>query len=246
VHALLLVAAVSAFAPLRMCAAAVAGAALSLSIWLPLQLQLAHAGPPGPWLVPGVVVAAAVVFAARALLRGRRLRPGALVFATGGAVAAGVAVLLLAQPLFAGSRTVLFAHYLGDLERAVHKLPASATIATHLLATALSPRRFGALFVLLALLACARRPRNGAAPAPVPHSLAAFVVLLLLAIVAAFYLSPEADVVHHLRSSADRLLLQTAGVGWLVVGVGLAPRVHAAALPRWLAAGLGRTARPQA
>jgi len=186
------------------------------------------------------------VFGARALLRGRTLRPGALVFATGGAVAAGIAVLLLAQPLFAGSRTVLFAHYLGDLERALHKLPASATIVGHLLVTALSPRRFGALFVLLPLLACARRWRASTALAPVPHSVAAFAVLLLLAVVAAFYLSPEADVVHHLRSSADRLLLQTAGVGWLVVGAGLAPRVHAAALPQWLAIGLGRAAPPQA
>jgi hypothetical protein len=160
-----------------------------------------------------------------------------------GAAVAGAAVLVLAQPAFAGSHTVLFGHYLGDLGRALDKLPSTPAIVFGIAEAAFAPRRFGALFLLLALLACTPRHRAaGGAEGGVPRALVAFTVLLLLTVLAAFYLSPETDVEHHLRSSAPRLRLQLAGVGWLCAGAALAPRLGSLSRPRWLA---GPPARAQ-
>src|SRR5262249_10190427 len=64
-HAVLLAPAASAFAPPRAGAAAVLGGAAGLSLWLPLQLQLAHAPPCSPWLPAGVWGAAALLLLGR-------------------------------------------------------------------------------------------------------------------------------------------------------------------------------------
>ncbi len=270
VHVVALVVAVVAFAPLRSCVGAVVAAAVGLLVWLPLQLHLAHAPPASGWLPAGVVGGASAVLAVRWMGRGCRLGARTAWLLGTVAVAAAILVLVTTQPLFSGSRTVLLSHYLGDLDRAVRKLPATPTIAVGLLGMALAPRRFGALFVLaLLLLPGALRRRSTAAvgagaglavapdaaggsaaasPTPargepaLPASLIAFLLLALLAIVAAFYLSPEPDVRHHLRSSAGRLLLQLAGATWIAVAAELSPRLAVASLPRWLAQAFGRPA----
>jgi len=239
VHAIALALASLAFARPRLGTAATAGAAIALALWLPLQLRLAHAPPPDPALPLGVIAAAVLAIGARLWLRDRAFTPRARWLAAGAAAATGALLLLFAQPLFAASHTVLFAHYLGDLDRAAGKLASTPAIVLGLLATAFTPRRCGALFLLLALLACT--PRRGT-EGGVPRALVAFTALLLLTILAAFYLSPETDVEHHLRSSAPRLLLQLAGVGWLCAGAALAPRLGALPRPRWLA---GPPARAQ-
>jgi hypothetical protein len=237
VHAVLLAATALVWAPLPLCGAALGGAAASLAVVLPLQLQLAHAGPASPWLPTGVLLAAAVCYFARRALELRPPDRRVVTLAAGCAAAAVVALVLVAQPAFAGSGTVLFADYVGHFDRALERLPQTFAIASGLLATALSPRKFGLLWPLLAVLWWTRR--RGATDRGV-RGLAAFLVLSLLAVVAAFFLSPEPDLGHHLRSSAARLLLQLVGVGWLLCGVALSSRLDGAPLPAWLAKPLGR------
>jgi hypothetical protein len=243
VHALALAAAALACARPRLGVAAVLGAAAALALWLPLQLRLAHAPPAGPAVPLGVAAAAILAVGTRLWLRGRAFAKHTRWLAVGAAAATGVVLLVCAQPLFAASHTVLFAHYLGALDRAAAKLAATPAIVLGLLAAAFTPRRGGALFALLVLLAAARL-RRGARPADsgAPPGLVAFLLLLLLAVLGAFYLSPETDVDHHLRSSAPRLLLQLCGAGWLCAAAALPQHLAALPRPRWLA---GPPARAQ-
>jgi hypothetical protein len=59
------------------------------------------------------------------------------------------------------------------------------------------------------------------APPVVP--LLSWLGLGLVAVIAAFLLSPEPDVQHHLKSSAPRLLSHWLGVVWLCAGWVLYP-----------------------
>lgn len=218
VHAGLLATVALALAPFRAALAAVLGVVGAASVAIPLSARLAHAPPPGalaqvaPWL------AAATALALRAGLTrvGARARCGIVAVI----LAAAATALVLLQTRLATSGQVLFAQYLGRLDRVADKLPETGAILLGLAQSALSPRQFGGTFagvcVVLLALRCRRPWPQGA------RAVAWFVGVAALAVVSAFYLSPEADVAHHLRSSASRLLLQLVGPAWLLSVVLLA------------------------
>lgn len=205
----------------RLWHAALAGAAVALALWLPLQQQLAYRPPAGPALPLGVLGLAAAAAAVRFALDRWRARPPLRAGLAVAAVLAALAVLVLAQPHLAESGSALLGGYLGGLERAAGKLGELPAILLGLLEYALMPRRFGLTFLLLAAVAVFALWRRRIAPEIAP--LAGLLALGVLAVVAAFLLSPEPDVRHHLRSSAPRLLSHWVGVAWLAILAALGP-----------------------
>jgi hypothetical protein len=119
--------------------------------------------------------------------------------------------LVLAQPLLTAQHSPLLGQYLGGLARLGDRIGELPQILFGLAEHALRPNRFGLSFAVLPItLLVARRS------AVVP--LFSWLGLGFVAIVAAFLLSPEPDVQHHLKSSAPRLLSHWLGVIWLCAG----------------------------
>ena len=233
VHAGLLAAVAIGVLPIRVGAMALVGVAGAVSIALPLSAKLAHAPTPSAMLLATPWLAVMVALCLRAMCErlGRRGR-WLLMAAAGGAL---LAVVVLLQARLAGSGSVLFAQYLGRLDRLVDKLPHTPTIGVGLLQSALSPRQFGFTFagLAMAMLTTWRQRARPSPTAPELRALTWFLGAVGGAIVAAFYLSPEPDPAHHLRSSASRLLLQSTGVAWLLFGALLA-NLDVGSAPGWL------------
>jgi len=215
VHLLAVVAACFLATNKTLLAASLVGGTTALLVWLPLQLQLGYHAPAG-WLLPLATIAvAAVAFASRCALDRGGAGPRGRALLVAGATVLAVVALLAARPWLADHRGALLGQYLGSLERVLDKLPHVPAIVGGLLKQALLPNRFGFTFVLLLALpfVLGRRLANG----PV-GTVVLLLGLGLCAVFGAFLLSPEADVQHHLRSSAGRLLSHWVGVAWLVIG----------------------------
>ena len=215
VHLLALVGACFLATNKKLLAAALLGGAAALLVWLPLQLRLGYQPPAGPLLAVGTVALAAGVFGVRQALDRLGVGVRGRTYVLVALAALGVTVLVGARPRFADDHGALLGQYVGGFERVLAKMPHVPAILGGLFQQALLPRRFGLLFVLLLALPFVLGRRRADEP------VAAVVLLLALgmcAVFGAFLLSPEADVQHHLRSSAGRLLSHWVGVGWLVVG----------------------------
>tara|TARA_R110002094_G_scaffold1335_6_gene6278 strand:+ start:107 stop:1606 length:1500 start_codon:yes stop_codon:yes gene_type:complete len=208
-----------AFAGPRIWLSAAIAGMVSLALWLPLQQQLGHREV-GAMLPLGVVLVVVVAIAARAFLdrRGVGIRGRALVLLVF-AVMAGIA-LVVARPMLATSPSPLIGQYLGRIDSVLSKLNEVPTIVFGLLEIGLfKVQRFGLTFLLLlvaAITVCRGRRERGLAGA---QGLLVLFALGMLAVFAAFLLSPEQNVRHHLRSSGARLLSHWLGVAWLVIAV---------------------------
>lgn len=213
--------------------AATLGATLAFALWLPLQQRLTTFAAPGP--VPAL---AALGVGALALAAGElraRLTPRTVALFGGIALLVGVAAIAWLLPWLRTRPDVLVAQYLGGADRLPARLMRLPEILGGLLAQGLHPRHFGTCYLLLTALALTRRRIVGRCPS---RPALAFLGCGLLTVVAAFLLSPEPDVRHHLRSSATRLLLHWAVPAWLLATAWLAERLlDAAHAPRWLIGG---------
>ncbi|MGE3173919.1 MAG: hypothetical protein AB7O97_14940 [Planctomycetota bacterium] len=251
-HALGLVAIALVWLPALPRRTVVIACAAAVGVELPLQVWLSQPDRAGPSLAVSAAVwgSAFALLALRRAVVGWRLPARAKPAVLGGVGVAALAILLLARPALASSQMVL-TQYVAHLDRVLERLPQTPEIFYRLTAEGLSPRRLGLLsWLLLALLLTAGRGRRqalaaGRVPmAGAPAPLVAFLALLLTMLVAAFFVGPETDLRHHLRSSAPRLFLQLCGVGWVVAGAALLPRLIAAPPAPWLARLLGLPARP--
>ncbi|MBL8747821.1 MAG: hypothetical protein JNK78_01580 [Planctomycetes bacterium] len=212
--------------------AAARGAALGLvlaaALWLPLQQRLVGADPAAALPVLGALagmcgalLAFDTIARRRTWSRRRRVAAGAVLAAF--AVVAAFAVL----PSTGGT----FRAYLGSAERAGQQIDRVPAIVWGFVNYGLLRGDFGLVFWFVALAtATAARRRALAASAP----LLAFVAGGFTIAGAAFVLSPEADVDHHLKSSLPRLLLHWLGPALLLGCAAFAaisdrPRTDAAA-----------------
>lgn len=191
---------------------AVVGFCVGAVVWLPLQHDLHTVGASSillPVLV-AVPLLGVVVVASDSWLRVRALdgwrRPL-------GAIA--LPLLLLALPLLPvllGDRESSFGQYLSDPRRVVERLARLPAIVAGIAEFALLRGAFGLTWLLPPVAAlCVRRA--GARPASGP--LGTLLVLLVPLWFAPFFLSPIADLDHHLRSTLPRLLIHATGAAWL-------------------------------
>ena len=205
-------------APRRLWFGALLGGLLAMVLWLPLQLQLGYQPAPGPWLPIATLSAFGLAGGCRALLDGRRFGVRGRSWSVLTMAMAGALALVVAQPVLAAQNSPLLAQYLGDLARIGEKLGEVPAIVWGLVDHALRPNRFGLTFVVLGIAAIAawRQHRRGRGAGV--GALLLWLGFGLGAVFVAFLLSPEADVQHHLRSSASRLLSHWVGVAWLISG----------------------------
>ena len=205
-------------APRRLWFGALLGGLLAMVLWLPLQLQLGYQPAPGPWLPIATLSAFGLAAGCRALLDGRRFGVRGRSWSVLTMAMAGALALVVAQPVLAAQNSPLLAQYLGDLARIGEKLGEVPAIVWGLVDHALRPNRFGLTFVVLGIAAIAawRQHRRGRGAGV--GALLLWLGFGLGAVFVAFLLSPEADVQHHLRSSASRLLSHWVGVAWLISG----------------------------
>ncbi len=227
-HAALATAAAATLGERAVARGAALGLVLAAALWLPLQQRLVGADPAAALpvlLALAVVCATLLAFDAiarrRVWSRHRRLAAGAAL----AAIAAIAALVVL--PATGGTLRA----YLGSAERALQQLDRVPAIAWGFVNYGLLRGDFGLVFwfVAIAVAAAARRRVLGES-AP----MLAFVAGGLTIAGAAFVLSPEADVDHHLKSSLPRLLLHWLGPAVLLgcaalVAISGRPRTDAAA-----------------
>ncbi len=212
----------------RLHVAAVVGTALALAVWWPVCALLQHGATASPsgllQHLGGLTIVATVAIATQPRANGRART---VYIAVVGSLLAGIvgAALLLAPSL--GGALAGYVDHLHQLPQRATRIPALMLAFAE---QAVSIKRFGLLFPLLAL-ALLRRDR--AAVDPPTREVTMLLTLGLLVVAASMLLSPEDDFEHHVRSSLDRLLLQWSGVGVLCIASRLrpAPQVSAARMP---------------
>jgi hypothetical protein len=196
---------------------ALPGLLLGAFVLLPQQYQLEHGERMTfahlLWLLAGLVVLAGIVLGSDAWLarRSTSTRTRWLGALLGGPLLC--LVLPLCSRAFGGEFSAM-GQYLGEPLRFLQRLPLLPKICGGMVEYGILRLAFGAAFLLplvagIVLRWSKRRPLPDA-------GLSLFLGLGLCAVAAAFLLSPEDDLSHHLKSSMPRLLLHWLGAAWLL------------------------------
>lgn len=198
----------------RQLVALLMGHACGVVVWIPIYLKLSFSTV-APWTVPAATVTLAAVVIGCRYASDRMGRPQ---FARCVVLVVGCG-LALVTPLalrdhVASVDGVLGVYLRGSVD-ALHRLGEVPAIVAGLLGEMVHVRKFGLTFVIVIALALAPRRWIGSCPA---RPLAVALGFGLLFETVPFLLSNE-ELAHHLRSSADRLLLHWTGGAWLLTGL---------------------------
>lgn len=178
--------------------------------WLPLHVYLASSSvPAGLMIAVFAFLLVAMWGVDRLLLRDLRVRTRGLLLLMGFVLCAVLAGVVLYA---AGNHGTLGA-YLGEPGRLLQRLPRLPAVLLGMLEYGLL-KKFGLTFAIPLVLIVARLCKQIGPP---PMVLGAWLGLGLCTIMLPFFLSPETDLEHHLKSSMERLLLHWIGPAWLVV-----------------------------
>lgn len=192
------------------------GAALQLP--LQMQITMRESAPAGWWWPLGIGLAAAGTLCLKELLLRTQPRPRTLAIGLAAFALALVAALWSLRGQLAHASGTLFGSYLARLPVAAERLHHTPELLGAFAAHLVWLRRYGFAFVLLFGLLLLPRRHVG----PVPStSLLLWWGFGLLLVLLPFYVSPEQDLYHHLRSSMGRLLLHWAPLAWVLAVVWL-------------------------